>query len=82
MIYKLGESLYSRDNFQIFENGYFKIKLKKGDVVTVNKIREKLKFSIQIITNEKICNFTPDEIKLKFFTQAEWRESQINSILE
>jgi hypothetical protein len=83
MTYKIGEIFQARDNFHLMENsGAVNYKLKKGDIAEVIKIRANTKFSVQIKINENIYNFTPHEMKIYFYSQAEWREKQINSILD
>ena len=82
MIYEIGQLFYVREKFSILEaKGTINYKFNKGDIAKVDRIFINSAFKIQIKIGENIYRFSEDEMKLHFFSQAEWRDEQINSIL-
>ena len=54
---------------------------KKDDIVVVISIRERLTYPIYIKFGKEDEYYTFKEIEECFYDKAEWREQQINSIL-
>jgi len=82
MIYEVGQLFYVREKFSIFEDkGNINYKFNKSDIAKVDRIFINSAFKIQVKIVENIYRFSEDEMKLHFFSKAEWRDRQINSIL-
>ena len=83
MIYEVGQIFYVMEKFSIFEGkGNINYKFNKGDIAKVERIFINSPFKIQVKIGENFYRFREDEIKLHFFSKAEWRDNQINSILD
>ena len=83
MTYEVGQLFYVREKFSVYErNGHVNYKLEKGQVAKIDGIVEHSAFSIRLKVDEKFYRFSIDEMKLYFYSQAEWREQQIDSILD
>jgi len=83
---KVGQILHVKKDFDLQEaDDPAKIIHKIGDVVKILAIKSTSSgylYPVKVLFNKREEPYTFDEIKEYFYDLAEWREKQINSILD